>query len=334
MKSGPAHILSTANAFQRSQALKTGVELGIFSAIADGATDPRTIARRTATSERGVRILCDYLVVLHLLEKEGGMYRLTDDAKRYLDPKSEDYCGDALPFLLSPMMVEGFSRLTDAVRTGRTALPPDGSMAPHHPAWVHFAHGMKGVMRVTAEAVAELLDLPTDRPSRVLDIAAGHGLFGVAVAKRVPTAHIVAVDWPEVLEVAAATARAAGVEDRFTRCAGSAFAVDFGSDFDTVLIPNFLHHLSLDECELLLRKVHGCLKPHGTVISVGFIPDETRTTPAEAAAFALTMLATTEQGDAYTAQELIPIFSRAGFPKNALREIVRSASRVIISRRE
>ena len=36
---------------------------------------------------------------------------------------------------------------------------------------------------------------------RVLDIAAGHGLFGITIAQRTPQAQIVAVDWAGVLKL-------------------------------------------------------------------------------------------------------------------------------------
>jgi 2-polyprenyl-3-methyl-5-hydroxy-6-metoxy-1,4-benzoquinol methylase len=79
-------------------------------------------------------------------------------------------------------------------------------------------------------------------PVRVLDIAAGHGLFGIEIAKQHDSAEIVALDWAPVLEVAKANARAAGVIDRFTTIPGSAFDVDYVGPYDIVLLTNFLHH--------------------------------------------------------------------------------------------
>jgi len=43
---------------------------------------------------------------------------------------------------------------------------------------------------------------------KVLDIAAGHGIFGISVAKQNPVAHIYAADWRNVLEVARKNAQA------------------------------------------------------------------------------------------------------------------------------
>ena len=85
-------------------------------------------------------------------------------------------------------------------------------------------------------------------PVRVLDIAAGHGLFGIEVAKQNPQAASSALDWAPVLEVAKANARKAGVGDRYQTLPGSAFDVDYGGPYDIVLLTNFLHHFDPPTC--------------------------------------------------------------------------------------
>jgi methylase of polypeptide subunit release factors len=79
-----------------------------------------------------------------------------------------------------------------------------------------------------AELIAQIVE---GQPAKVLDIAAGHGLFGIAIAKHKPGAHIVAVDWAQVLEVAKENAAKAGVADRYTVVPSSAFEVDFGGGY-------------------------------------------------------------------------------------------------------
>ncbi len=103
----------------------------------------------------------------------------------------------------------------------------------------------------------------TDRPQKVLDIAAGHGLFGIGIARRNPQAQIVPVDWSAVLEVAKSNAAAAGVADRYQPIVGDAFGVEFGTGFDVVLLTNFLHHFDKPTCETLLRKIRASLARAG-----------------------------------------------------------------------
>jgi 2-polyprenyl-3-methyl-5-hydroxy-6-metoxy-1,4-benzoquinol methylase len=188
---------------------------------------------------------------------------------------------------------------------------------PNNPAWVEFAHSMAPMMAPMAAPLGAIALEGRSGPVSVLDIAAGHGLFGIAVAKQNPQARIVAVDWAAVLEVARANARKAGVEERYETRPGSAFEVDFGGPHDIALLTNFLHHFDPPTCVSLLKKVHASLKPGGLVAALEFVPNEDRVSPAMAAAFSLTMLANTPAGDAYTLRDLEGMYRDAGFSRMA-----------------
>jgi 2-polyprenyl-3-methyl-5-hydroxy-6-metoxy-1,4-benzoquinol methylase len=152
-------------------------------------------------------------------------------------------------------------------------------------------------------------------PVRVLDIAAGHGLFGIEVAKQNSQAQIVALDWTAVLEVARSNAAKAGVSDRYQTLAGSAFDVDYGGPYDIALLTNFLHHFDPPTCIKLLEKVRKSLKPGGRAATLEFVPNEDRVSPPMAAGFSMTMLLTTPSGDAYTFSELQRMYREAGFER-------------------
>src|SRR5207248_3593706 len=113
---------------------------------------------------------------------------------------------------------------------------------------------------------------------------------GVTLARHNPKAKIVAVDWANVLQVAKENAQKAGVADRHSLLPGSAFEVDFGKDYDIVLITNFLHHFDLPTNEKFLKKVYAALKPGGRAVILEFVPNEDRVSPPESAGFALVML--------------------------------------------
>jgi ubiquinone/menaquinone biosynthesis C-methylase UbiE len=173
---------------------------------------------------------------------------------------------------------------------------------------------MVAMMRPPAAAIAQIVG--AQGPIKVLDIAAGHGIFGVTVAQANPQAEIYAVDWKNVLPYAQKNAEAAGVADRYHTIPGSAFEVDFGTDYDVALITNFLHHFDPPTNETLLRKINAALKPDGRAITLEFVPNPDRITPPTAAAFSLTMLGSTERGDAYTFAELEEMFRNAGFARS------------------
>ena len=166
--------------------------------------------------------------------------------------------------------------------------------------------------------------------NKVLDIADGHGVFGVEIAKRFPNAEITAVDWPNVLTVAQETANTASLGNRYHTIAGSAFEVNYGGGYDLVLLTNFLHHFDAPTCETLLRKVHASLTPQGRVITLEFVPNEDRISPASAD-FALVMLATTPAGDAYTFKELDTMFQHAGYGRSEIHAVPNSKQHVVVT---
>jgi 2-polyprenyl-3-methyl-5-hydroxy-6-metoxy-1,4-benzoquinol methylase len=327
----PVLFFDTVNAYQRSAAIKAAVELGLFTAIAEGADAPAALAARVGAAERGVRILADYLTVLGFLTKRSGRYALTPDSALFLDRRSPAYVGGSVEFLLAPGLVAGFEDLTAAVRKGGIAASESGTLEPQHEVWVRFARGMRPMMEGAAQRLAELVLAGSKRPMKILDVSASHGAFGLAFARQNPAAKVVGLDWPNVLEVAKENAAAAGVGDRYSTIAGSAFDVDLGRGYDVILLPNFLHHFDPPTCEKLLRRVHAALAEGGRVATLEFIPDEDRVTPPMAATFAMTMLGTTPAGDAYTFAEYDRMFRNAGFARSELHELPGTVQRAVIS---
>jgi predicted O-methyltransferase YrrM len=282
-------------------------------------------------SARGGRILADYLTTLGFLEKHGDRYSLTPDSAVFLVRGSPAYCGSAVEFLHAPSIAGCFDDLAAAVRKGGTATTEHGTIAPEHPVWEKFARAMGPMMIPPAQGAAALVALPQDRPTRILDIAAGHGTYGITFAQKNPLAHVVALDWPNVLTVAQENATSAGIADRFTTITGDAFSTDLGSDYDAVLVPNFLHHFNRADCIRFLTRVHAALRPGGQIVIVEFIPNEDRVTPPPAAGFALVMLATTPEGDAYTFAEYAEMLAPIGFKNAVCHPLPPSAQAVVIA---
>ncbi|MDX6711067.1 MAG: hypothetical protein QOH96_2083 [Blastocatellia bacterium] len=329
----PMLFFDTIGAFQRTQVLKGALDLELFTVIGEGNHSCADIARRCEATERGVRILCDYLTSAGFLKKDGLNYSLTEDSAIFLDKRSPGYAGGAAAFLLSPMIRAAFEDIAGTVRKGGTLLPKDGSVTPDHPAWVEFARGMGSFTALPSKMMAKLVLNGSQEKIRVLDIAAGHGMFGIAFAQQNPNAEIVAVDWPNVLQVATEFASESGVLNQFKTLPGDAFEVEFGDGYDVVLLTNFLHHFDPPTCELLLRKVHSSLKQGGVAVTLESIPDENRVTPPFAAMFSMIMLASTPSGDAYTFHELETMFANAGFESTQFHALPPTPQSVLISRK-
>lgn len=309
----PSIVFENLQAHQRTAALRAAIELDIFRAVGQGPGDVASIARHAKASERGTRILCDFLVINGLLAKVDGRYQHTPSSAAFLDPTSPSCLASVVGFLSVPALLKPFENLAEVVRTGKTVLPGQGTVEPDDPVWVEFAQSMAPMMAPLAGPLGAIVLNGRSAPMRVLDIAAGHGLFGIEVAKQNPQAHVTGLDWAPVLRVALDNARKAGVHDRYNMLPGSAFDVDFSGPYDVVLLTNFLHHFDTDTCTSLLKKVHASLKPGGTAATLEFVPNDDRVSPPLSAAFSMTMLTTTVAGDAYTFKELSDMHTRAGF---------------------
>lgn len=326
---GPERIFTTLSAHERAAALSAAIELDLFTAIGGGATTAAELAQRVGAAERGVRILADFLVVDGFLTKTAGRYGLAPESAAFLDRRSPAYLGTMAGFIGAPGVARRFERLADAVRRGG-AEPnaTEGSLAPSDPMWVAFARSMVPMVRPVAEMVAQAVG-----PSRrALDIAAGHGLFGIAVARANPEARVVALDWPNVLEVAREHAEQAGVADRIEHKPGSAFEVELGTGYDLVLITNFLHHFDPATCVHLLRRVRTALAPGGRAAIVEFVPDESRVSPPIPAMFSIKMLAGTPGGEAYTYAEHQAMCREAGFGPVELRPLAPTPQTLLLAR--
>ena len=324
-------IFDALSAYQRTAALRGAIELDLFTAIGEGNTTSKAIAARIQASEKGTRVLCDYLTVIGFLTKQANAYGLTQESAVFLNRHSPAYLGSISKFLGNPELTGAFNDMANIVRKGGTLMEGEGSVEPNNPIWVEFAQSMGPMMALPSQLIAGLLGAKSGAPWKILDIAAGHGLFGIEIARQNPNAQVVALDWEAVLAVARENAQKAGVAARYSTIFGSAFEANFGTGYDLVLLTNFLHHFDPATNEKLLKKVHAALAPGGRAVTLEFVPNDDRISPATPAAFSMMMLGSTAHGDAYTFAELDRMCRNAGFVHNELHEIPPMPERVVVS---
>lgn len=321
-------IFAELRAIERTMALKGALDLELFTHIDDGAVTPDAIARRIDASERGVRILCDFLTVCGHLEKRDGAYGLTVNSKMFLTKRSAAYLGSMADFLADLDTLSLMRDLSGVVRTGGSHKAH--GLDPEHPMWVSFARNMAPLARMIAGfAVPHLVSGP--EPMRVLDIAAGHGMYGITLAQRNPLAEVTGQDWNNVLAVARENADQAGLVDRYRTLPGSAFEVNFGTGYDLVLEPNFAHHFDPQTNATMFRKIHAALRPGGRLALIEFIPNADRVSPPAAASFSMTMLTSTPAGDAYTFDEYKQMLQDTGFGDIRMVDVAPTPQRMVIA---
>ena len=329
----PERIVDTLQAYQRTEALRAAIELDLFSALAEGPMTLAPLAERLHVSPRGLRALLTFLASLGFVLADGDRFRAAPDAARFLDRHKASYLGDTVAFYNSAMFREAFLATADAVRRGGSDPARVDTMRADHPVWTEYARAMGPLFVGAADSLADLLLAESPRPSRILDVAAGHGLFGLALLRRCPEAIVTAIDWPSVLPAALGRAREEGVVDRFRTISGSAFVTPLEGPYDTVLVANFLHHFDAATNARLLAHIVAALEPGGRLAAVEFVPNDDRVTPPAAARFGLSMLTTTPSGDVYTFAELAQLLEEAGLENPRLCALARSPERAVIARR-
>jgi hypothetical protein len=150
-------------------------------------------------------------------------------------------------------------------------------------------------------------------PVKVLDLAAGSWVWGIALAHLSPNVRITAVDWPEVLETTKRVAARHGVADRLSTIPGDLMVANFGTDYQIAVLGLILHSEGEKRSRNLLRKTFEALARGGTIAIGEFVPNDERTAPPGALIFAVNMVINTEEGDTFTFAEISSWLREAGF---------------------
>jgi ubiquinone/menaquinone biosynthesis C-methylase UbiE len=289
------------------------VRHGLFDAL---AAQPRTateLAEQTRTSPRGVRMIADALVALGLLAKQsGGRYALTPESDTFLVSTKPSFQGGLFKHI-DTQLIPKWLHLNDIVRTGR---PPTGvnQEGPGSAFFEQFVEDIFPMSYAAARALGQSLNLAAAKsPVRVLDLAAGSGVWGIALAQQSPQVRVTAVDWPGVIPVTRRVATKHGVVDRFSFVEGDINTTDFGAGHTIATLGHILHSEGERRGRALLKKTFHALAPGGTIAIAEFLVNDDRTGPANATIFAVNMLVNTDDGDTFSATELSGWLRDAGF---------------------
>ena len=271
-----------------------------------------TIAERTGCSLRGTRALLDALVGLEFLLRVGERYGLTDESAIFLVSTKPSYYGMYFTHMTRQLLPR-WTHLAECVKTGR----PISNLNDDTEGQKFFSEFVESLFPLhyrAARLVGRHLDIAkaTSRVT-VLDLGAGSGVWGIALAHQSPHVRIHAVDWPAVLEVTRRIAVRQGVADRLTAVAGDLLQADFGNGHQVAIIGHILHSEGPERSRRLLRRIFDALAPGGNIVISEFLPNEDRTGPPNALIFAVNMLVNTEVGDTFSFGEISSWLTEAGF---------------------
>jgi ubiquinone/menaquinone biosynthesis C-methylase UbiE len=310
-------VLDLASGYEEALILEAAVRLEVFDYLDFRPMTLDEVCQATKCSPRGMRALLNALVALDLLDKYGGKsgdrYALTAESAAYLVSTSPDFQGQMCKHV-SRLLIHRWLGLTESVRTGRPAPGPVNDPATSGPYFREFVEDIFPMSYEAARGLADALKIrETTTPINVLDLAAGSGVWGIALAEASPLVHVTAVDWESVLPVTRRVAEKHDVASQFTFKEGDLLTTDFGTGHHIATLGHIIHSEGENRSRQLLKKLHDTLAPGGTVVIAEFLPNDDRTGPTGALIFACTMLVNTEEGDTFTYNEMAEWLRAAGF---------------------
>lgn len=300
--------------------IHAALEHRIFDPMDRAPKSIAELARRTGASTRGLSAVLNALVGLGLLVRRGERYGLTQDSAAFLVSGKPSYLG---PFFYHAVrhLIPKWLQIGDVVRRGQPAMAvndeSDGARF-----FAGFVEALFPLNYAAANALGEHLKLTKAKaPLRVLDLGAGSGVWGIALARQSGRVQLTAVDWPDVLKVTRKVARQHGLSKRLKTVAGDLMEADFGKGFDIATLGHILHSEGRDKSRRLLKRTFDALSPGGTIAIAEFMVNDDRSGPLMGLLFAVNMLINTEVGDTFSFEEMSEWLLEAGFRKPRLLKV-------------
>lgn len=247
-----------------------------------------------------------------LAKSADGKYSLTPESATFLVSGKPSYVGGFIKHT-SAHAIPRWLHLTEIVRSGKS-----NTQVNQESSGSEFFHDFVEELFPLSFPVTQVMatDLRLDsasQPVRVLDLAAGSGVWGIGLAKRSPQVQVTAVDWPGVLDVTRKVVGRFGLTDRFTFVAGDLGTADFGTGYNIATLGHILHSEGEQKSRELLKKVFGALAPGGNIAVAEFLVNDDRTGPPNGLIFAVNMLMGTDAGDTWSFNEIAGWLREAGF---------------------
>ena len=310
----PERLMQLGFAYASPLIIGAAVSNKVFDTLAIGAKTVDEVSRQTGASARGLRAIMNALVGLELLTKGGDKYSLTPESEAFLVSNKPGTLAGFFPMNMR-RLIPSWLKLDEIVRTGQ----PAHAHNEEHPGTEFFTELIENIIPMSypsAGALADHLQLAkATKPVRVLDIAAGSGIWGIVLAQKSPHVQVMAVDWPGIIPTTKRITERFGVGDRFKFIEGDIGEADFGSGYDIAVLGHILHTEGEKRSRSLLKKTFSALNSGGTIAISEWLVNDERTEPLPGLMFAVQMLVNSEEGDTFSFNEIRGWLEEAGFTR-------------------
>jgi SAM-dependent methyltransferase len=309
----PDRLMQFGFAYAPPLIIGAAVSNKVFDTLATGAKTVEEVSKAAGSSTRGLRAIMNALVGLELLSK--------DRHEKYsLTPESENFLVSGKPGTLAGFfsmnrvrLIQHWMKLDEIVRSGR----PAEARNQEGPGTEFFTELVENIIPMSARAAQTLADhlkvAEAKNEVRVLDLAAGSGIWGISLAQKSSRVQVTAVDWAGIIPTTKRITGRFGVGDRFEFIEGDLLEAYFGTGYDIATLGHILHSEGEERSRVLLKKTLGALRSGGTIAIGEWLVNDERTEPLPSLIFAVNMLVNTERGDTFSFNEITMWLEEAGF---------------------
>jgi ubiquinone/menaquinone biosynthesis C-methylase UbiE len=309
----PERIMQMAWGYVPPLVLEAAIRHHVFDVLDSGPKDIWEVQKATGASARGLTAIMDALVGLNFLSKdEQNRFALTPESSTFLVSTKPTFFGGMIKHC-SEQLIPRWLNLNEVVATGKPVTPVNEEKSGGE--FFHeFVLDIFPMSYGAAQALAAHMNYGSSGdPVRILDLAAGSGVWGIAQAQSSPRVHVTAVDWPEVIDVTKKTAAKFGLSDRFSFIEGDLLDVSFGSGHNVATLGHILHSEGETRSRKLLAKTFAALASGGTIAVQEFLVNKERTGPVNGLFFAVNMIVNTQEGNTWSFEEIGAWLEEAGF---------------------
>jgi SAM-dependent methyltransferase len=309
----PERIFQFAWGYAPPLVLEAAIRHHVFDVLDSGPKSIPEMSKATGASERGLTAIMNVLVGLDFLAKDQqGVYRLTPESAAFLVSTKPGFQGGLIRHS-SEHLVPRWLHLNEVVATGQPVAAVN-QQGPGSDFFAEFVNDIFPMSYHVAQELARYLNLSDGQePVSVLDLAAGSGVWGIALAQSSSQVHVTAVDWPGVIPFTRKTVARFGLTERFSFVEGDLLEADFGVGHNVATLGHILHSEGIERSKALLARTFDALAPGGTIAVAEFLVNADRTGPLGGLIFAVNMLVNTERGDTFSFEEIGGWLSEAGF---------------------
>ena len=311
----PERLQQLANGYAPPLIIAAAVNNKVFDSLESGPKTIEQVAKDTSASRRGLRAIMNALVGLKLLKKNRqNQYSLTPESAAFLVSNQPGSFAGMFGTIV-PRLISKWLPLAEIARNGQ----PIKAVNQETEGTEFFSQLVETIIPMSypgAQKFAEHLKLAKAKEEvRVLDLAAGSGIWGIALAQKSPRVRVTALDWAGMIPTTKRVTEQFGARDQFDFIEGDLLGANFGNGYDVAILGHILHSEGEDRSRQLLKKTCRALKSGGTIAIGEWLVNDERTEPPHSLMFAVQMLVNTQQGDTFSFNEIKSWLEDAGFKK-------------------